>query len=57
MAGVEGVKAHYLDASALIMLVVDEGDCDPIRRFFASNTNFWTTPLCLAEALGVLKRK
>ena len=57
MAGFEWVKFHYLDASALIKLVVDEGDCGPFRSFFNSNTNFCTTPLCLAEALGSLKRK
>ncbi len=55
--GFEWAKVHYLDASALLKLVIDEGDCGPVRRFFNSNTNFCTTPLCLAEAIGVLKRK
>ena len=53
----EWVKAHYLDASALVMLVADEPGCQDLRGFFNSDTNFCTTSLCLAEALGVLKRK
>ena len=53
----EWVKNHYLDASALVKLVVDEGDCAPLLGFFQSQANFCTTPLCLAEAVGVLKRK
>jgi predicted nucleic acid-binding protein len=55
--GVEWAKAHYLDASALVKLVVDEGNCQPLRTFFNSNTSFCATSLCLSEALGVLKRK
>ena len=57
MSESDWVKKHYLDASALVKLVVDEGDCGPVRRFFHSDTNFCTTPLCLAEAISVLKRK
>ena len=57
MAGGEWVKMHYLDASALVKLVIDEGDCGPLRKYFNSTTNFCSTPLCLSEALGVLKRK
>jgi len=50
-------KARYLDASALVKLVIDEGDHKPVRSFFLSNTNFCATSLCLAEALGVIKGK
>ena len=50
-------KARYLDASALVKLVVDEGDHEPVRSFFHSNTNFFATSLCLAEALGAVKAK
>ncbi len=52
-----GVKVRYLDASALVKLVIDEVNCHPLREFFNSNTNFFTTWLCLAEALGILKSK
>ena len=51
------VKAHYLDASALVMLAVEEPGFESLRSFFYSQANFCTTPLCLAEALGVVKRK
>jgi len=51
------VKAHYLDASALVMLVVDEDGAPALRDYYDKHSTFCTTPLCLAEALGVLKRK
>ena len=51
------IKVKYLDAVALVKLVVDEGDCQPLREFYYSHTSFCTTSLCLAEALNVLKRK
>jgi predicted nucleic acid-binding protein len=57
MLGSGGIKVKYLDASALVKLVIDEDNCQPLREFFNSNTNFFTTWLCLAEALGVLKSK
>lgn len=50
-------KVSYFDASALVKLVVDEGDHDFVRRYFYSTTNFAATSLCLAEALGVIKAK
>lgn len=48
-------KFRYLDASALIKLVVDENDSTNVREFFLSNANFCTTSLCMAEALGRIK--
>ena len=50
-------KHRYLDASALVKLVVDEGDHEPVRSFFQSNANFGSTSLCIVEALGVIKAK
>ncbi len=50
-------KHRYLDASALVKLVVDEGDHAPVRFFFHSHVNFGATSLCIAEALGVVKAK
>ena len=50
-------KTRYLDASALVKLVIDEGDHQAVRSFFHSDTNFCATSLCLAEALGVIKGK
>ena len=51
------VRVRYLDASALVKLVVDEGDHSQVREFFHSTVNFAATSLCLAEALGVVKAK
>ena len=52
-----GLKIKYLDASALVKLYVDENGSQDLRNFFYSDTNFHTTWLCLAEALGCLKSK
>ncbi len=49
------VKMRYIDASALIKLVIDEDDCADIRKFFRNNVNFCTTSLCLSEALSRIK--
>lgn len=49
------VKVRYIDASALIKLVVDENDCANFRKFFLNNVNFCTTSLCLSEALSRIK--
>ena len=51
------VMVKYLDASALVKLVVDEENCEFVRQFFNTDTNFAATSLCLAEALGVIKAK
>ena len=50
-------RIHYLDASALVKLVVDEDDHEPVRQFFRANANFAATSLCVVEALGVIKAK
>ena len=49
------IKAHFLDTSALVKLVVDEDCSEKVRSYFNSETVFKTTSLCFAEALGVLK--
>ena len=51
------IRVRYLDASALVKLVVDEGDCEPLRTFYNSNCHFCATSVCLVEALGVIKGK
>jgi len=50
-------KTRYLDASALVKLVVNEGDGEAIRLLFRSRPSFCATSLCVMEALGVLKAK
>ena len=49
--------SHYLDTSALIKLLIIEPDSENIRNFFEQNRMFYTTSVCFAEALGVLKAK
>jgi predicted nucleic acid-binding protein len=51
-------KAIYLDASAIVKIYVDEPHSPDVRSVFYSQPKpFNTTPLCLAEAFSVLKRK
>jgi predicted nucleic acid-binding protein len=52
-----GLKVKYFDASALVNIYVDENGSQRLREFFYSDTNFRTTWLCLAEAIGILKSK
>jgi predicted nucleic acid-binding protein len=41
----------------LVKLYINESGSERLREFFYSDTNFHTTWLCLAEALGYLKSK
>lgn len=50
-------KTCYLDASAIVKLVVDEPDAASIRDYFDSNANFCTSLLCVCESLGICKGK
>jgi predicted nucleic acid-binding protein len=47
----------YLDASALVRLVVEEPGANDVRQYFTSNSGACTTLVSFVEALGVLKRK
>ncbi len=51
------VKAHYLDASAAVKLVVSEVGADVIRAYFEKNAVFQMTEVCFVETLSVLKVK
>jgi predicted nucleic acid-binding protein len=51
------VKAHYLDASAAVKLVVSERGSEYLRAYFNKHSGFHITSFCLFEALSVLKRK
>lgn len=54
------LRPHYLDASVLVKLVVDEKYSDRVRKYiFFNPICSWRicTSYCFAEALGVLKRK
>ena len=53
------LKINYLDASAAVRLVLNEPGSDDLRKYFDAEDSgsFHIMSLCLAEALGVLKRK
>ena len=58
----KAAKAHYLDASALIKLILDCQDEEPgrkeLRNYFNSESKpFFTTSICFAETIGILKKK
>ena len=48
---------YYLDASALVRLVVDEPGANDVREYFNANTGACATFVSFVEALRVLKRK
>jgi predicted nucleic acid-binding protein len=50
------VRTQYLDASALVKLLVDERHSQELRAYLHDSI-VATTPLCFAETLGVLKNK
>jgi len=55
---VETIRTHYLDASAIVKLLVNEPPySEQLQQYFRQHSNFRTTSLCFAEALGVLKAK
>ena len=51
------IRTHYLDASAIIKLLVKEDGSERLRAYCERYSNFRTTSLCVGEALGVLKVK
>lgn len=51
------IRIHYLDASAIVKLVLNETGSVELRQYFGKESNFTATSLCFAEALGVLKVK
>ncbi len=53
--GATSAKAVYLDASALIKLVIDEDGSEPLIELFNSFPGFHSTSMCMMEALGRIK--
>lgn len=51
------LRPHYLDASALVKLVVDEEYSSRVRSYMFAESQSWRlcTSYCFAEALGALK--
>jgi predicted nucleic acid-binding protein len=51
------IRTHYLDASAIVKLLVDEDGSAVLRAYFGQHSVFSITSICFAETLGVLKAK
>jgi len=51
------IRTHYIDASAIVKLLVNEPCSNTMQSYFDRWSNFYTTSICFAEALGVLKAK
>jgi predicted nucleic acid-binding protein len=51
------IRAHYLDTSAAVKLLVSEEGSEKLRDYFKQHSFFLMTSFCVAETLGVLKRK
>ncbi len=51
------IRIHYLDASVIVKLILNEKGSAELRQYFGKESNFTATSLCFAEALGVLKVK
>ena len=51
------IRTHYLDASALVKLFIDEDGSAAVRSYLGPHATRVTTSLCFAETLGVLKAK
>lgn len=55
------VKAHYLDASALVKLVADDPDEEPgrdvLRKYYREHSNRYATSYCVTEAFSAFKLK
>lgn len=51
------IRTHYLDASALLKLLVDEEGSTQVRSYFSQHSVFATTSICFVECLAALKGK
>lgn len=51
------IRTHYLDASAIVKLLIDEDGSATLRSYLDPHATRVTTSLCFAETLGVLKAK
>jgi predicted nucleic acid-binding protein len=52
-------RVHYLDASVLVKLAVKEAGSEAVEKYMVaeSESTFYATSLCFAEALGALKSR
>lgn len=57
MSDPTAVRSNCLDASALVKWYVEEPGSAALRQYLQGQANWYTTPFCFFEALGVLKSK
>ena len=50
-------RAEFFDASALVLLYVEDEGADAVREYFQKRPTVYTTDFCFHEALSVLKTK
>jgi predicted nucleic acid-binding protein len=50
-------KVHFIDTSAILKLLVKESGSETLHSIVESGPPLYTSQLCVAEALGVLKTK
>lgn len=56
--GIRDIKSFFLDASAIVKLVIDEKHSELVRNHFDDPRSwFFTTNFCFFESLTVLKRE
>ena len=53
----KNIKTHFLDASALAKLFFTEDGSDAVRNNIGKASVNYTTSLCLAELIGIIKCK
>lgn len=51
------IRTHYLDASAIVKLFIDEIKSEELRAYLEPHATRFVTSFCLGEALGVFKVK
>ena len=46
------IRIHYLDASAIVKLILNEPGSSELRQYFGKESNFTATSLCFVESLA-----
>lgn len=51
------IRTHFLDTSAIVKLLFEEDGSKKLKQYRNSHSGFYTTSLCFAETLGVIKAR
>jgi len=57
MSEIGYIACRYLDASAVVKLIMAEPGHEKLKQYFEDHSNFYMTNICLVEALSVFKRE